>query len=633
MKYRPTPFGLFAGVSPAYFGDETVLLRGEDHRAKPTVGAGWLDKVITSLESVPELRDRLRVVANNAVVVRGERLVVPHQPHPDGNGPAGIVSLHITGPLRVALDAARTPTTVAEVTAKVVAQFGDVAAAVSGMLAELVRYRVLITSLRAPSTSTDPLDHLLRVLNEAGAAEIPAVAEIVKTLENVHAVIIRSAHATQEDRDTAISHMRRVVSAPSALAVDLRLNRETVVSRQIGRVTEHAAGLLARLSPYPGGMPSWGDWRDRFVDRYGMGRLVPVLEVVHPDSGIGFPAGYPGSTAIDRVGNLGRRERGLLALAQSAALDGQREVELDQRLCDALAWSGEELGLPSQTELTVRVESASRAALDSGRFRIVILGASRSAGAITGRFTDLLGYREELTRLLARSAGELLPIQLSFPPLHQGSAHIARTPRLLDHVISISEHYCRGPGVLGLDDLAIGCDSSGLYLVAQSLGRKVQPMALHALNLRGHTPPLARFLIELPQAQCTVLTGFDWGPAAGLPFLPRLRTGRIVLSSARWRLDSNELPPKTATWAEWSRAWKEWAARRQVPTEVDLGDGDQRLRLDLSEQVHVVLLRRHVETHGYAALTEAPASGALGWCVGQPHELVVPLTSTDREDA
>lgn len=41
----------------------------------------------------------------------------------------------------------------------------------------------------------------------------------------------------------------------------------------------------------------WRKWRDRFVDRYGIGSLVDVLEVLNPAFGLGYPADYPGSTA------------------------------------------------------------------------------------------------------------------------------------------------------------------------------------------------------------------------------------------------------------------------------------------------------------------------------------------------
>ncbi len=45
-----------------------------------------------------------------------------------------------------------------------------------------VARRALITNLHAPSTQTQPLDHLVRVLTAAGADQIGEVAELTRFL-------------------------------------------------------------------------------------------------------------------------------------------------------------------------------------------------------------------------------------------------------------------------------------------------------------------------------------------------------------------------------------------------------------------------------------------------------------------
>ena len=86
--------------------------------------------------------------------------------------------------------------------------------------------------------------------------------------------------------------------------------------------------------------------------------------------------------------------------------------------------------------------------------------------------------------------------------------------------MSLGEH--RGPaeaGVLGLDDLAVGCDSERLYLAAPALGVRIEAWALHALNLRHHTPALARLITEISRGQYAQVTDFESGgrPGAAVP--------------------------------------------------------------------------------------------------------------------
>ncbi|CAO0832430.1 Lantibiotic dehydratase OS=Streptomyces microflavus OX=1919 GN=Smic_64470 PE=4 SV=1 [Streptomyces microflavus] len=85
----------------------------------------------------------------------------------------------------------------------------------------------------------------------------------------------------------------------------------------------------------------------------------------------------------------------------------------------------------------------------------------------------------------------------------------------------------------------MGRDGRRMYLAAPERGHRVEAVGMNALNLHTHTPPLARFLTELSRAQCAQVTAFDWGVAAAMPFLPRLRYGdRTALTPARWRLEA-----------------------------------------------------------------------------------------------
>ena len=123
MKYRPTPFGVFAGVAPARLGAASAMRWGDRHQVTVAANAGWLDAVINRLEDLPDVRDRLPVIANNAAEPRGDRLVLPHQPPTEKGGPVE-VSLRLTGPLRVALESARTPVPFATLAEKVAAECG-----------------------------------------------------------------------------------------------------------------------------------------------------------------------------------------------------------------------------------------------------------------------------------------------------------------------------------------------------------------------------------------------------------------------------------------------------------------------------------------------------------------------------
>ncbi|MFH8467671.1 lantibiotic dehydratase [Streptomyces sp. NPDC017991] len=633
-QHRATPFGLFAGVATAEFGSQARADWGEEHVAVGRAGAEWMAALVARLEACPDLLERLPVVINNTVTYRGDRLIVPFQPDVEEDRTRAVeASLALTGPVRAVLAVTRLPSPFGTLVDKLQAEFPEAGPKKARqLLAELIRRRVLITCLHAPSTETDALGYLLGQLDAIDAGSLAPVAETVRELRPVRAGLEECA--THGGRDSVAARMRDLVPGlrRHPIALDLRLDTQIVLPEAVAREIERAALILTRLSVRPYGTAAWNEYHQRFYERYGIGTMVPLVEAV-ADSGGGYPDGYPGAPAGARRPRVSARDDALVRLAQAAALDGRDEVILTNEQIEALDTGPDEPRLPPHLEIGVRVHAASLKELQRGRFRLEVMSVSRGAGVSTGRFLSVLAPADRkalITELadLPTADGNTVPAQLSFPPLLPESAHVTRSPQVLPTVISLQEHRAPQNTALTPEDLAVGCDGRRMYLAAPERGHRVEAVGVHALSLHTHTPPLARFLTELSRAQCAQVTVFDWGAAAAMPFLPRLRYGRTVLAPARWRLEVSELPGHAGPRAEWDAALSNWRARRRLPRRVHLVEDDRRLFLDLDESGHRALLRRHLDHSRLAVLVEAPVSEAYDWCGGRAHEVVVPLKAT-----
>ncbi|MEU2725706.1 lantibiotic dehydratase [Streptomyces smyrnaeus] len=635
---RATPNGLFAGIAPAAFGQRGDVRWGPWHRAVASADAGWIKEAIEGLEACPDLSRRLPVVASNTPFVRGGRLVIPYPPRSRNPGhPAAEVSLRFTSAVHAALDAARTPVSYELLVEKVQGEFPHVQAErIRGLVTNLMQNGALISALHPPSTSLDPLGHLLGHLEAVGAAGLPSAATMVNDLRAVHDGIRQhnQALAPADGRSLRRALHRKMTETAAAdhpLAVDLRLDCSLVLPREVAREAEKAASALACLTPAPFGTPGWKDFHVRFFERYGIGSLVPLRDVTDPDVGLGFPAGYLDSEPEPREG-LTKREQRLLGLAQAAALDGRDEIALDDDLITELrVGEQDDVQVPPHLELTFQITATTAEDLSRGQFTLWSVHPTRGIGTTTGRFLPLLEPEERAAaaaavRKLPVNVPGALPAQLSFPPLNRADATVTRTPKTLANVVSVAEHRPADEGTIGLDDLAVGCDRRKLYLVSLSRRCLVEPHVLHALDLRAHTPPLVRFLAEISRAQCAVVTEFSWGAAMALPYLPRVRYGRSVLSPARWLLNASDLPGQDASWEEWHAAVLEWQVRRRVPERVALTEGDQALPLSLTEGAHRAILRSHLSRSRTAVLAETSAGS--GWFGEREHEIVVPMKAT-----
>ncbi|WP_246530588.1 lantibiotic dehydratase [Streptomyces bathyalis] len=629
-QHRPSPFGLFAGVTAATFAPRARAEWGGRHAVTARAGAEWLSAVIARLEKCPDLLERLPVVVNTAVTTRGDRLIVPYEPDADdGQARAVEVSLASTAPVRSVLAAARAPLPTGALADKLCAEFPTAGReTVQNLIGQLLARRVLITSLHAPSTETDALTYLLARLDDVDADGLAPVAETMRELRAIRAGL--DVYGVRDGRDRVATRMRALTPElrRHPLALDVRLDVQLALPEAVAREVERAAWVLTRVCARPYGTEAWRTYHQRFYERYGIGTMVPLRDVL-ADSGTGFPDGYPGAPSGAGRARLSARDDALLRIAQAAALEGGTEVALTDELLAELDIGPEQPRIPPHLEVGVRVDASSLDDLQRGRFRLEVGSVSRGAGVSTGRFLSVLAP-DDRKALIAELADvpaadeDTVPAQLSFPPLLPASTHVTRAPRIHPTVISVQEHRTPdGADVLTPDNLAVACDGRRMYLADPGRGRRIEAVGLHALNLRTHTPPLVRFLTELSRAQCAQVTTFDWGAASALPFLPRLRYGRTVLAPARWLLDAAELPPHN-----WDAALTDWRERRHAPRRVLLVEDDRRLFLDLDDAGHRTLLRAHLDRAGTAHLQEAPEQDAYGWCDGRAHEVVVPLKAT-----
>ena len=154
-------------------------------------------------------------------------------------------------------------------------------------------------------------------------------------------------------------------------------------------------------------------------------------------------------------------------------------------------------------------------------------------------------------------------------------------------------------------------------------------LAPTAINFvwNNYTPPLVRFLAEISRAATPQMAGFDWGAAWTLPFTPALHYRRSILIAARWQLRARTLPGRAVPLDRWAEQLHAWRGRAGVPDRVLLAVDDQHLFLDLTQDMHLDLLRSHLGASATAVLYEAPPPGADGWIGGRAHSIVVSLRS------
>ncbi|OSC72102.1 lantibiotic dehydratase, partial [Streptomyces sp. 4F] len=541
---RPTPFGLFAGVGTARFGSAAKAEPGTGEVAVRLDGA-WLRRRVLAWLAEPSVRRRVDVVLNDLCFLRDGRLYLR-----TGGQEQSVRDNALVGAVR---ERARTLVPYADLLVWLTERFPALdTERLDRQLAGLLQHGFLLTSVTPHRIDTALLDGIEAVLDAA-------LPDDAQALRDIRAACARhQADPPGQGCDSwqqLLDEVRRLdvpgtdgdTHARPPLHVDLHIPGEFVVPEAVGReVCRYAAAIWA-ITPEWTTLAYMRDYRERFIERYGTACAVPLGELVDPHRGLGLPPEYGAEPAYARRGPGdeadGPRRAMIGELLQEAVLSGGDLVLTDdvvRRLAE-VAGHDPAAAPPRSLELCFQVLSESTAALDRGDFRL--LGSPHigawTAGATAGRFATAAGLTADLARLAADTAvtpdDAVIAAQLELMPHEPRGLNIVQVPRLLPYRIPVGVPDDRDdPHCLDWRSLLVAAGSDGLRLLHPESGRPVRPVLPHMLALDTQAPPVARFLMDLATARPRVWSGWDWAGHDTLPYLPRVRFGRVVAMPKRW---------------------------------------------------------------------------------------------------
>ncbi|WP_280101485.1 lantibiotic dehydratase [Stackebrandtia nassauensis] len=614
-RRRTTPQSVFAAVADVEFTDASPdLAIGTAHRVRTYPNPVWLHQVCDQVLDSTEVLRGLRFTANNLTARRGDRLEAD-LPSNDSLTKPQHASIRATEAVDVIMDACRASATWSRIATAIRHRWPHVPESViDTALRQLVRSGIVVTDLTPPDACTDPISHVLD--------KLPDTEPLAKTLTRLRETLATAdAHPPGDAaRMTALKTAHRITDrlnktwrplcADTAAEARIRLPKEA--ADQIAQ----AAGVLWRIAPHTDPLSTW---HERFLHRYGAGRLVPVLEACDLVTGLGHDPNEPAAPHYRASTDA------LARLLNDALTCGALEVQLDASVIDALDQRRPGDQAEPSAEIYTRIVVASSTASD-GDFCFAVTNTASPAGSTRARFTGLVPDGPVVTD----TGQDTMVTELAFRPLSFAVA--ALTGRAEPAPWRIPIGTVPRPGDLLPDDLAV--ISNGQRLGLWSIRHHRPVKAVHHNQLGHHLmPPLAGFLCRLSQHGTVAVRPWTWGPFESAAFTPRVRFGNVILAPARWRLPE-DLRQAAKGRTPWDAALKRWrtSTRPALPITVVVEDTDRHLPLDLDRDDDRELFRRYV-SRGVAAVTEPPGGpqaiqavvpGAAG---RHALEIVVPLAA------
>jgi thiopeptide-type bacteriocin biosynthesis protein len=646
MSSRTTPFGLFSGIAQAGIGEHTNLpvANPSMHRHRTRLDMEWLLSFVRSLENNPAIRPHLTYTYQPIMVRVGERYYFEYR---DEQGKRTTTSIIATSGVELLIQKTLGGKKYADLLGEMLATIPEATPEeMTIFIDKFINYGAICSSLRPPLTHADPARYVLEQLTPLTAARsfTKQLRALLKGIEQYDSLALGEGQATLQLLTAAVQQLHPLSTSRLPFTVDLTVGFAEKPTLQPSLAADAAkfVDVLFKLSTNDAAETALATYRQEFMERYGHDRIVPVLEVLNQEVGLGLPAHY--ANAGHRHGRQSNHQakqsdhdRILFQLALETIREKRSIVQLNETTLTRLI--NPELkvaSLPGSLDVAVHIAATSQRQLNAGNYTLVAspLGGAQPAGRTIGRFADLLGeetirYLQDVARLEESTEAERLHAELVYQPSNAHAANVAIRPAVRQYEIVVGA----APGVapnstLPLDDLFIGVRGQRFYLWSANHRKEVVVGQTHMLNPMN-APSVCRFLLEVSRDTVAPLAMWSWGAAANLPMLPRVVYERLVLAPAEWKLSVQDMEQSwgqqakkrdVPAAAEWHKTIQAWRQKWRVPRYIYLTESDNRLLLDLNQEEQAMELFYAATAHGKPRtlnLQEALPGPRQAWITGQ----------------
>ncbi len=667
MATRPTPFGLFSGCSLGSLDASPTRLRlgsRTSYQRHTRLDMDYLFALCEDLGRDEALRRELSYRPNSSLYRTAGRLRYAEARLEGKLRSHHLVALEPTSYLEETLARAAAGAQPDGLAAALVAGDPDGEVTLEDAeeyVGELIQTQVLVSDLTPGVTGPEAIHGLEEQLAAlpSGHAAAAALAGARATLAELDAAGLGAAPERYRAVAEALKELPTSVELSRLFQVDMVKPADSADPANTPRLApvviqelQRGMALLHRLFGRSR-QDNLERFRQDFADRYGEGRWVPLTEALDEETGIGFERSEGGEASPLLQGLVlgqppaestvpwGPLQAWQLRKLEETLARGIQEIELTEKDLEKLA-PRESMPLPDAVQAMAVLAAASEEDVDEGRFLLLWKGAGGPSGArLLGRFCHADPELEARVRehLEAEEAARPGAVFAEIVHLPQGRiGNILMRPVLRGYEIPYLGRSGAPPErQIPLTDLAVTVADKRIVLRSERLGREVIPRLTSAHNFSLGLG-IYRFLCSLQFQGVLGGVGWSWGPLESAAFLPRVKSGRLVLERARWRLAEEEIKTLSReSGAARFAAVQRWRAERRLPRRVLLGDGDNELLVDFDNLLSVEAWLDVLEGRTDALLFELfPQPEEL--CARGPegrfvHELVVPFVRARSEAA
>lgn len=608
MSTRCTPFGLFAGFCKGEITDQATDIQLEQEKARlikhNRLDMNYVAEIAAALNQEPGIKTKLTFYPNNSLYLTNGFYRYYEYTLKNKKRDYYLVSIQSTPYIECVLDVAENG-----------GKYTDIINALLNLslteesayifLDDVIETQLILSELEPTLTGREFFEVLTEKTQEIDqhCGKLPGLLKISEIL-NQEQNIIQACQAIEQiiQDDFPLAKSKDLVQTD----LEIKMRKNTLNKRTISLL----ATELSELSALYNGTPpaDLEAFRKSFYDRY-EGREIPLLEALDTEAGIGYGK-YKGDSTnytplIDDVKTpLNKKETNIRWSAfkelvfgkyQESQHSGDQTIILSENDLQQLNVTAG--NMPSTLYSVGSFIANSPADIDAGNFKfnLSVFGGP-SAIPLLGRFATVAEGLSEKVRESAAAeqkahAGAILAEVIHLPEARIGN--ILQRPQLRDYEIPFLGKSSVDPEFqIPVTDLMVSVQNNKVVLRSKRLDQIIIPRLSSAHNYTNGIS-VYKFLCDLQHQDNSFSISWDWDVLASKEFLPRVAYKHIILSRARWAINSSIYKELKDLPAE--EALKRLKTRYQLPSRVLLAEGDNELLLDFNCPYALQLLLQHLK--------------------------------------
>ena len=613
MTARPTPYGLFAGVTTAQFSDDGTdicLAEQEKYHKICRVDNEWYFKLVKKIEETPGLLFNLQVIFNKHCYKVYGRLKNGYCSNLRKENVNHAEDLHIryTKQVQYVQEFASDFVPFKDLRDFLINKNPNVPPEIiDKFLKELLLNEYLYTNICVLSNEEDSLHRLLQENDFHNLSGDEAI--FIQKLQEIDRLREKYAQPPFGQGEEILAQlsglMEQVVKAKNYIYTILQLNAiSNKLDSKIKDDLEAFSEFMQAVATPDNESEQLLAFKEAFREKYGSDAMVSLLEVIDADKGIGLP--YSGYIAEVNAAKYARRNSKKLDAIKmmlenkmlTALRQGQSVVEITDKDIEHIKTIDSEvinkLGYVSSFSLNVLLTQ------NGANYEIHIgpnVGSTQAGNGIS-RFDAALNneFSQEMDAIYAKEKA-LHREDYVIADVYEVSHYLRNTnlysyKRQYDYNLYLGITEFEHNTSLNLNDFYLGYDGQKdrMFIWSKSLNKRVKFMTNSMYNAQSSNP-IIRFLRNISASyELPMIDNMFVFQNLKFAYWPKIKYGNIVLANEKWRLTPEQFAGCSEK--DFAAVLQKYFQIWQLPEYVYYTNADNRLILNLKDEFTAKLLYR-----------------------------------------